>query len=167
VAGARERRPAPGSLEQELSAHSARVSFPESAEILPRLLAMGGLAYAEAVRDGRLPPDPFIEAMGFRLAEVAPGHVTYAAVPAAHHLNIAGTMHGGYMCALLDCATGYAMLTTHSSGAPLRTCPLATSSWAPCQADRRFGARAICLGRGDALGMSAVSCAERTDDFSQ
>ncbi len=97
-------------------AHTVSVSFHEPADILPRLLALGGLAYAEAVRDGHLPPDPFIEAMGFRLVEVAPGRVTYAAVPAPHHLNIAGTMHGGYMCALLDCATGYAMLTTLSPG---------------------------------------------------
>jgi uncharacterized protein (TIGR00369 family) len=108
--------PEPASSAQELKVHSASVSFHDPADILPRLLGMGGLAYAEAVRDGQLPPDPFIEGMGFRLVEVELGRATYAAVPAPHHVNIAGTMHGGYMCALLDCATGYAMLTTLTPG---------------------------------------------------
>lgn len=109
-------RPPGRSVEGGFASHSVSVTFHESADLLPRLLGLGGLAFAEAVRDGRLPPDPFIEAMGFRLVEVAPGRATYAAVPAPHHLNIAGTMHGGYMCALLDCATGYAMLTTLRPG---------------------------------------------------
>ena len=89
----------------------------DAADILPRLLELGGLSYAEAVRHGRLPPDPFIEALGFRLVEVEMGRVAWAAVPAPHHLNVAGYLHGGYVAALLDAATGYAMLTTLPPGA--------------------------------------------------
>jgi acyl-CoA thioesterase len=107
-------------MDANLTQHSATVSYHAAADILPHVLERGGLAYAEAVRDRHLPPDPFIESLGVVLTELGPGRAVHTAVPEQHHLNAAGYLHGGYVTALLDIATGYAMLTSVPPG---RTAP--------------------------------------------
>lgn len=80
------------------------------------LLSMSGLAYMEAMRDGRLPGSPMAGLFGFRLAEVSPGRVTFRARPAVSHLNPMGTLHGGWYGCLLDTAMGCAVMTTLPQG---------------------------------------------------
>jgi uncharacterized protein (TIGR00369 family) len=80
------------------------------------LLSMSGLAYMEAMRDGRLPGPPMAGLLGFRLAEVVPGRVTFRAQPAGSHLNPMGTLHGGWYGCLLDTAMGCAVMTTVPRG---------------------------------------------------
>lgn len=92
--------------------HRATVSFHEPGDVLPHLLELDGLGYVEAVRDGRLPPDPLMEAMGISVTEVRRGAVVMEAVPQRHHLNLGGIVHGGFLATILDASTGFALHST-------------------------------------------------------
>jgi acyl-CoA thioesterase len=94
----------------------ATVSWHDPAQVLPRLVALDGLAYVRAVRDGELPPDPLMEALGIRVVEAEPGRVVMTAEPAGQHLNLGGIVHGGFLSTLMDCATGFALHTTVAPG---------------------------------------------------
>jgi uncharacterized protein (TIGR00369 family) len=95
-----------------MAAHRTTVTWHDPQEVLPRLLKLDGLGYVEAVRDGELPPDPLMEAMGIRTVEVQRGHVVMTCRPAGPHLNLGGIVHGGVLSTLMDCATGFSVHTT-------------------------------------------------------
>lgn len=88
------------------------VSWHDADELLPRVRELDGLAYVVGVRDGKLPPDPLMEAMGIAVVEAEPGRVAMTCTPRGPHLNLAGAVHGGVLSTLLDCATGFAVHTT-------------------------------------------------------
>ncbi len=87
------------------------VTFHDADELLPHVRGLDGLGYVLAVRDGRLPPDPLMEAMGIFVVEAEAGHVTMRCTPTGLHLNLAGMVHGGMLSTLLDAATGFAVHT--------------------------------------------------------
>ena len=79
----------------------------------PRIAARGGtslsgLAYLEAIRDGRLPPPPAVAILGVGLAHIEEGHVVMRLVPAEEHYNPLGSVHGGVLATLLDSVMGCA-----------------------------------------------------------
>jgi uncharacterized protein (TIGR00369 family) len=100
-----------------LPEHSATVHYHAPSDLLPLIRAADGLTFVQAVRDGLLPPDPFIQANGLTVTEVEPGRVTFVATPGRHQVNFGGFLHGGYVSTLLDCATGYAVMSTLPQGA--------------------------------------------------
>jgi uncharacterized protein (TIGR00369 family) len=59
---------------------------------------------------------PVAECLGFRLAEVAEGAVTFEITPAEFHYNPIGTVHGGVLATLCDSATGAAVHSTLKKG---------------------------------------------------
>lgn len=60
-------------------------------------------------QEGRIGPGPFSEHLGFRVVELATEHVVLAGTPGPEHCNSGGIVHGGYLAALLDSATGWAV----------------------------------------------------------
>src|SRR3982075_611327 len=77
----------------------------------PRALAeaarsMPGIEFLRAIRDGRLPPPPIAQLMGFSLVEVDPGLAVFECVPGEQHYNPIGVVHGGLAMTLLDSAMG-------------------------------------------------------------
>jgi acyl-CoA thioesterase len=87
---------------------------------------LDGLAFVEGVRDGRWPADPFMVSLGIRVTEAARGRVVMEATPGGDHLNLGGIVHGGYLSALMDSATGFAL---HSTLAPGDTPPHLAASY--------------------------------------
>lgn len=77
---------------------------------------MKGIDFLRAIRDGRLPPPPMAELLGFRLVEVEPGHAVFEALPGEHHYNPIGVVHGGLAMTLLDSAMGCAVQTHMPAG---------------------------------------------------
>jgi uncharacterized protein (TIGR00369 family) len=77
---------------------------------------MSGLEHLEAIRDGRFPPPPIAELLGFELAEVGHGRATFAVVPGVQHYNTIGVVHGGLAATLLDSAMGCAVHSTLPRG---------------------------------------------------
>src|SRR6266850_2896248 len=68
--------------------------------------SMPGIEFLQAIRDGRLPPPPIAQLMGFSLVEVEPGHAVFECTPGEQHYNPIGVVHGGLAMTLLDSAMG-------------------------------------------------------------
>ena len=58
-------------------------------------------------------PGPFAQHLGFRVVRADGDGAVVEADPGPEHLNGGGILHGGYLGALLDSATGWAV---HASG---------------------------------------------------
>jgi len=59
--------------------------------------------------DGRIGPGPFSALLGFRVLRADGDGALVEADPGPEHLNGGGIVHGGYLTALLDSATGWAV----------------------------------------------------------
>lgn len=58
---------------------------------------------------GRVSPGPFSSMLGFRLVRADEDGAVIEADPRPEHLNGGGIVHGGYLSALLDSTTGWAV----------------------------------------------------------
>ncbi|MCW2814028.1 MAG: PaaI family thioesterase [Nocardioides sp.] len=63
-------------------------------------------------------PGPFSQLLGFRLVSADADGAVMEAEPAAEHCNGGGILHGGYLSALLDSATGWAVHASLPAGTP-------------------------------------------------
>ena len=75
-----------------------------------------GLAYLQAMVEGRLPQPPIGATLGFRLVEVGRGHAVFEGEAAEFVLNPLGVVHGGLALTLVDSATGCAVQTMLPDG---------------------------------------------------
>ena len=57
----------------------------------------------------RVQPGPFSQTLGFRVVELAGDRAVMEGTPGPEHLNGGGIVHGGYLSALLDSTTGWAV----------------------------------------------------------
>ena len=78
--------------------------------------SMAGIDFLRALRDGRLPPPPIAQLLGFRLTEVEPGHAVFEVTPGEQHYNPIGVVHGGLAMTLLDSAMGVCIHTRLPAG---------------------------------------------------
>ena len=67
--------------------------------------------------DGNPYREPLFDHLGIRLTGWQPGHAEFALDLAGHHLNYAGSLHGGVIATLLDVACGYCGLRSVSDRA--------------------------------------------------
>lgn len=77
---------------------------------------MSGIDFLRAIRDGRLPPPPIADLLGFKLVEVEPGHAVFEVTPGEQHYNPIGVVHGGLAMTLLDSAMGCSVQTQMAAG---------------------------------------------------
>lgn len=78
--------------------------------------SMSGIEFLRAIRDGRLPPPPIAELLGFKLVEVEPGRAVFEVTPGEQHYNPIGVVHGGLAMTLLDSAMGCSVHTQMTAG---------------------------------------------------
>jgi len=83
---------------------------------LERLQSMSGLEVVRAMGEGALPVPPLMLYFGFRPVEIESGRVVFTATPDERHYNPLGTVHGGYVAALLDSTMSCAVHTTLPPG---------------------------------------------------
>jgi len=88
----------------------------ERIPLAARLKQMDGLAFLRAIRDGEEPPTPIATLMNFDIVEIEEGRVVFTAIPDARVYNPLGTVHGGYVCTLLDSCMGCAVHSTLKAG---------------------------------------------------
>jgi uncharacterized protein (TIGR00369 family) len=81
-----------------------------------RLKDMDGIAFLRAIQAGELPPPPIATLMNFNVVEIEEGRVVFAATPDGRVYNPLGTVHGGYVCTLLDSCMGCAVHSTLKAG---------------------------------------------------
>jgi uncharacterized protein (TIGR00369 family) len=100
-----------------------------------RPLEMSGLEHLEAIRDGRFPPPPIAELLGFDLVEVGRGRATFSIEPGDQHYNPIGAVHGGVAATLLDSAMGCAVQSTLEPGVGYTTLDLNVTFLRPMTSD--------------------------------
>ncbi len=92
------------------------VSWDDAASLAKAGRSMSGLEFLRALVEGRLPPPPIAQLLGFTLVEVAPGHAVFECVPGEQHYNPIGVVHGGLAMTLLDSAMGCCVQTQMPAG---------------------------------------------------
>jgi uncharacterized protein (TIGR00369 family) len=83
--------------------------------------SMSGIDFLRAMLDGKLPPPPIADLLGFRLVEVEPGRAVFECVPGAQHYNPIGVVHGGLAMTLLDSAMGCSVHSRMPAGSAYTT----------------------------------------------
>ncbi|MCU1542986.1 MAG: aromatic compound degradation protein PaaI [Microbacteriaceae bacterium] len=81
-----------------------------------RATTMAGVDYLQAMIDGEVPPPPIIALMDMTLTAVTRGTATFVCRPNESHYNPIGSVHGGFVCTVLDSAAGCAVQTTLPAG---------------------------------------------------
>ena len=102
------------------------------------LKATAGKTGLEALRDvfeGRLPPPPIAETMGFTGVHVEEGKAIFEGEPAEYLYNPIGVVHGGFAMALLDSAMGCAVHSTMKVGERYTTLEVKTNFVRPITLD--------------------------------
>ena len=95
---------------------SLSVTWSDPKQLAEAGRSMPGIEFLRAIRDGRLPPPPIAELLGFDLVEVEPGHAVFEVTPGEQHYNPIGVVHGGLAMTLLDSAMGCAVQTQMPAG---------------------------------------------------
>jgi uncharacterized protein (TIGR00369 family) len=80
------------------------------------LLAQDGIAFLQGIIDGKFPPPPITQTLGFRLKLAEKGRVQFEGEPQPRHYNPIGSVHGGFAMTLLDSALACAVHSTLSKG---------------------------------------------------
>ena len=77
---------------------------------------LAGLDFLKLLIDGKAPPPPICDTMGFILSEVSEGVAVFTATPDEYHYNPIAVVHGGLAATLIDSATGCAVHSTLPAG---------------------------------------------------
>lgn len=93
------------------------MSAPRDTTSPPAFGTATGLEYQRAIADEVIPTPPFLALLGLRIRSVAEDGVTVCeATPRTEFANSAGRLHGGYLSALMDCATATAAHSQQPAG---------------------------------------------------
>ena len=96
--------------------HSRTVTWQDPLRAAQAGLAMPGIDYLRAIRDGRIPPAPIAQLMQMDFTEVEPGRVVFTCTPDQSAYNPIGAVHGGLVCTLLDSVCGCVLHSTLPAG---------------------------------------------------
>jgi acyl-CoA thioesterase len=109
----------------------------------------------------RIQPGPFSRHLGFHLVMADEDGARIEATPGPDHVNGGGIVHGGYLAALLDSTTGWAV---HASFPPGVAAPHTTLSVQYVRA-AVLGSPLVCVGRCIRAGRRVAAAeAEITQD---
>jgi uncharacterized protein (TIGR00369 family) len=100
---------------------SVSITWDDPQALAAAARTMPGIEFLRAIRDGRLPGPPIAQLLGFRLAEVEPGHAVFECTPGERHYNPIGVVHGGLAMTLLDSAMGCCVQSSMPAGAGYTT----------------------------------------------
>jgi uncharacterized protein (TIGR00369 family) len=92
------------------------VEWDDPAPLAAAMPTMSGLEFLEAIARGELPQPPIMGPMTCEAVLAEPGHVEFLCTPDESHFNPLGTIHGGYVCTVLDSAAACAGQTTLPAG---------------------------------------------------
>jgi uncharacterized protein (TIGR00369 family) len=77
---------------------------------------MSGLELLTGVMNNILPAPPIQQALDFRILQVERGRTIFAGIPKFEYYNPLGSVHGGYIAALLDSCMACAVHSTLEAG---------------------------------------------------
>jgi acyl-CoA thioesterase len=102
-----------------------------------------GLSYVRG-QIGVEPRSDFARTLGLRVLSADFGVAVVGVSPEPGHLNVGGTVHGGFLSALMDYATGLAVMTTLPPGHRGVHAQASYSFLRGALADRALSCRATC-----------------------
>jgi uncharacterized protein (TIGR00369 family) len=94
---------------------------------LADLRARSGVEFFEAIGSGRLPTPPISHTLDIWPIEWDAGRMVFQGIPAIAHYNPLGSVHGGWIAAMLDSAVGCAVHSTLPAGKGYTTLELKVS----------------------------------------
>ncbi len=97
--------------------------------------SLSGREFLERVAKGEAPAAPIARVMGFRLATVSDGEVTFVGSPDESVYNPIGLVHGGFVCTMLDSALGCAVHSTLPQGVGYTSIEIKVNYLRPVRAD--------------------------------
>lgn len=103
------------------------VRWDDPQDALAQLPTSDGIDLLRQMSVGELPQAAIASHMNMKITAVEHGTVTFQAWPDHSHYNPLGTVHGGYMCTLLDSALGCAVHSTLSAGTGYTSIELKTN----------------------------------------
>ncbi|MGB8265862.1 MAG: PaaI family thioesterase [Candidatus Velthaea sp.] len=95
---------------------------------------LSGRAFLEGMRDGTLPPPPFVSNVGLHFAEIGDGLVVFTLEPREDLYNGIGIVHGGVTATLCDSAAGCAVTSITAPGEVAVTLDLSVRYFLPIDA---------------------------------
>lgn len=101
--------------------HRRYAETPEELWSTDQLLSMSGLEAMQSILDGDSAGPPIGRLMGFHLAAVADGEVTFVGQPEFQATNPMGTVHGGWYGTVLDSCMACAVMTKVPQGSVYTT----------------------------------------------
>jgi uncharacterized protein (TIGR00369 family) len=111
-----------------------------------------GLEALREVFEGRLPPPPIAETMGFTGVHVEEGKAVFEGEPAEYLYNPIGVVHGGFAMTLLDSAMGCAVHSTMKVGERYTTLEVKTNFVRPITVDTgRVRCEGVVIHRGGTI----------------
>lgn len=114
---------------------------------------MSGLQFVQGLVDGTLPLNTIARTLGYDVTEAENGRVIVTATPNDTHLNLAGTVHGGFAATLLDSCMGLAIWSTLEKGVGQTTIEFKISLVRPITPETGLiRAEGIVLNRGRRVG---------------
>lgn len=117
--------------------------------------AINGLDNLRAMIDERGGQAPLHKALAIRLIEVGEGYAVFEGFPSVEHYNPQGTVHGGWISAILDSALGCAVHTELEAGKGYTTLELKVNMVRAITGDTgRVAARAEVLHMGRRVATS-------------
>ncbi len=103
---------------------------------VPRAAAgRSGLEVLREMFEGRLPPPPITQTLGFAGVQVEKGKAVFEGEPGEHLYNPIGVVHGGFAMTLLDSAMGCAVHSTLAAGERYTTLEVTTNFVRPITGD--------------------------------
>jgi uncharacterized protein (TIGR00369 family) len=105
---------------QEVRAKARGIGVASPADLRSR----SGAEFFDAVGRGELPMPPISETLDFWPVEWGPGRMVFQGVPSRAHYNPLGSVHGGWIAAILDSAVGCAVHSTLPAGTGYTTVEL-------------------------------------------
>ena len=106
---------------------SRTVSWEDPFLVMQAAPGKTGLELLQEVFEGRLPPPPITQALGFIGVSVEVGKAVFEGEPDESVYNPIGVVHGGYAMTLLDSAMGCAVHSTMGVGERYTTLEVKTN----------------------------------------
>ena len=106
-------------------------SWPDPGPALAALGRRPGVDILTAMLAGELPPPPVLATLGIEAEVFEVGRAVFSLVPDEMHYNPLGSVHGGVVATLLDCATGCAVQSVLPPGLGYTTLDLTTKYLRP------------------------------------
>jgi uncharacterized protein (TIGR00369 family) len=96
--------------------HTKTLEWDDPGPLAAALPTMSGLDFLRAIVAGELPQPPIMAAMASEAVAVEPGRAEFRCRPDGSLFNPIGTIHGGFVCTVLDSAAACAGQTTLPAG---------------------------------------------------